>query len=87
MLFLITQQYFQVPGLNSWAEPSEALANQHKAWTSQQREKRARDDDNGAVDPMDLVWSSTFQDVFSCSLVHGALFDITEVVYLPGLKS
>ncbi|KAJ8442669.1 hypothetical protein Cgig2_003713 [Carnegiea gigantea] len=45
---------YKVPGLNSWAEPSETLANQHKAWTSQQREKRARDDDDEAVDPMEV---------------------------------
>lgn len=52
-----------VPGLNSWAEPSETLENQHRAWTSQQREKRARDDyDDGAVDAMELGANEECQD-------------------------
>ncbi|RVW42411.1 Mini-chromosome maintenance complex-binding protein [Vitis vinifera] len=43
-----------VPGQNSWVEPSsEAVINCYRNGTSQQREKRQRDD-NTATDPMDL---------------------------------
>ncbi|CBI25382.3 unnamed protein product, partial [Vitis vinifera] len=43
-----------VPGQNSWVEPSsEAVINCYRNGTSQQREKRQRDD-NTATDPMEL---------------------------------
>ncbi|KNA05591.1 hypothetical protein SOVF_188970 [Spinacia oleracea] len=50
-----------VPGLNSWAEPLEALSNQQKTFPSEQREKRPRDDDE-AVDHMELGSSQGCQD-------------------------
>ncbi|XP_034704304.1 mini-chromosome maintenance complex-binding protein [Vitis riparia] len=43
-----------IPGQNSWVEPSsEAVINCYRNGTSQQREKRQRDD-NTTTDPMDL---------------------------------
>lgn len=50
-----------VPGLNTWAEPVEALSNQQRTLASQQREKRPRDDDQ-VVDHMELGSNQGCQD-------------------------
>ncbi|XP_021769315.1 mini-chromosome maintenance complex-binding protein-like [Chenopodium quinoa] len=50
-----------VPGLNSWAEPLEALSNQQRSFASQQREKRPRDD-HETVDHMELRSNQDCED-------------------------
>ncbi|KAL2896093.1 Mini-chromosome maintenance complex-binding protein [Bienertia sinuspersici] len=50
-----------VPGLNSWAEPSESLSNQQKTMASHQREKRPRDGDEVA-DHMEMESNEDCQD-------------------------